>query len=242
MVSLTVYDGANGIGGNKIYLEEEFLKNRDTRGIHDLMYLDLLPKLNIYRPDLIPSDLSMSRYPSLDVTAVLLSHAHMDHCGNIGMLRKDIPIVASPESIVIMKGMQDTGVSSLETDTAYFSPRQPSDELGLYLSSVAGMNYQGRDFCCTEEPSEALTNFLSRKPGQDGKRAKKLDPGGCCGFDNAAFPFEISAHPVDHSIFGATAYILRGETTVAYTGDFRLHGNRSNPRGSSSGGPGKLQF
>jgi len=29
---------------------------------------------------------------------------------------------------------------------------------------------------------------------------------------------------VDHSIFGATAYILRGETTIAYTGDFRLHG------------------
>ncbi len=65
MASLTVYDGANGIGGNKIYLEEggkgvfsdfgknfgkyglfyeEFLKNRDTRGIHDLAYLGLLPK------------------------------------------------------------------------------------------------------------------------------------------------------------------------------------------------------
>ena len=143
MVSLTVYDGAMGIGGNKLYLEEggkgvfldfgknfgksgifyeEFLKNRDTRGIHDLMYLDFLPKLNIYRPDLIPADLSMSQYPALNISAVLLSHAHMDHCGNIGMLRKDIPIVASPESIVIMKGMQDSGVSSLETDTAYFSP------------------------------------------------------------------------------------------------------------------------
>ena len=60
----------------------------------DLMYLDLLPKLNIYRPDLIPADLSMSQYPALNVSAVLLSHAHMDHCGNIGMLRKDIPIVA----------------------------------------------------------------------------------------------------------------------------------------------------
>lgn len=245
MVSLTVYDGATGIGGNKLYLEdkdkgvfldfgknfgkygqfyEEFLKNRDTRGIHDLMYLDLLPKLNIYRPDLIPSDLSISQFPALNVSAVLLSHAHMDHCGNIGMLRKDIPIVASPESIVIMKGMQDTGVSSLETDTAYFSPRQPTDDLGLYLSSIAGMSYQGRDFCCTQVPSEALTSFLSRKPGQDGKRAKKLDPGNCCCYDNAAFPFEISAHPVDHSIFGATAYILRGDTTVAYTGDFRLHG------------------
>ena len=99
--------------------------------------------------------------------------------GNLGMFREDIPIVASPESIVIMKGMQDTGVSSLETDTAYFSPRQPKDDLGLYLSSIAGACYQGRDFCCTEKPSVALTNFLSRKPGQDGKRAKKLDPGNC---------------------------------------------------------------
>jgi len=245
VVSLTVYDGAMGIGGNKLYLEEngngvfldfgknfgkygvfyeEFLKNRDTRGIHDLIYLDLLPKLNIYRPDLIPSDLPISQYPSLNVAAVLLSHAHMDHCGNIGMLREDIPIVASPESIVNMKGMQDAGVSSLETDNAYFSPRQPTDDKGLYLSSVAGMNYHGRNFCCTEKPSEALTSFLSRKPGQDGKRAKKLDPGQCGCYDNAAFPFEISAHPVDHSIFGATAYILRGETTAAYTGDLRLHG------------------
>lgn len=192
------------------------------------MYLDLLPRLNIYRPDLIPSDLPISRFPRLDVSAVLLSHAHMDHCGNIGMLRRDIPLVASPESIVIMKGMQDSGVTSLETDTAYFSPRQPSDDQGLYLSSVAGMSYQGRDFCCTEDPSPALTAFLSRKPGQDGKRAKKLDPGNCCCFGETdlCLPFEISAHPVDHSIFGATAYILRGEKTVAYTGDFRLHGKR----------------
>ncbi|OQB25359.1 MAG: Beta-lactamase superfamily domain protein [Euryarchaeota archaeon ADurb.Bin190] len=254
ITSLTVYDGAHGIGGNKIYLEEkgkgifldfgknfgkyglfyeEFLKNRDTRGIHDLMYLDLLPRLNIYRPDLIPSDLSISSFPTLSVSAVLLSHAHMDHCGNIGMLRRDIPLVASAESIVIMKGMQDCGVTSLETDTAYFSPRQPSDEVGLYLSSVAGMSYQGRDFCSTEKPSPALAAFLSRKPGQDGKRAKKLEPGRCCCLQEAdlSLPFEISAHPVDHSIPGATAYILRGETTVAYTGDFRLHGrNESSSR------------
>ena len=232
--------------GNKIYLEEkgkgvfldfgknfgkygifyeEFLKNRDTRGIHDLMYLDLLPKINIYRPDLIPSDLSMSQYPALNVAAVLLSHAHMDHCGNIGTLRKDIPIVASPETIVIMKGMQDTVNASIEGDTAYISPRKPADDLGLYLESVASMNYLGRDFYCTKEPSEELTSFMSRRPGQDAPRArKKLEPGQCSYYDNAGFPFEISAHPVDHSIFGATAYILRGDTTVAYTGDFRLHG------------------
>ena len=244
MVSLTVYDGANGIGGNKLYLEdngkgvlldfgknfgkygqfyEEFLKNRDTRGIHDLMYLDLLPKLNIYRPDLIPSDLSVSQYPALNVAAVLLSHAHMDHCGNIGTLRKDIPIVASPETIVIMKGMQDTASASIESDTTYVSLRHPEDELGLYLKS--SMSCMGKDIYCTEQPSEALTSILARLPGQDAPRArKKLEPGKCSYYEDRGFPFEISAHPVDHSIFGATAYILRGDTIVAYTGDFRLHG------------------
>jgi ribonuclease J len=148
----------------------------------------------------------------------------MDHCGNVGALRADVPIVASPESIVIMKGMRDTASASIEGDTAYFSPRIPSDEAGLYLSSDRKADHQGRDFCCTERPSEALTTFLSRKPGQDGRNAKKLEPGSCCSFDEASFPFEISAHPVDHSIYGAVAYILRGDVAVAYTGDFRLHG------------------
>lgn len=85
LVSLTVYDGAHGIGGNKIYLEEdgkgvfldfgknfgrystfyeEFLRSRDTRGIHDPIYLDLLSRLNIYRSDLIPADLSVGQYPT----------------------------------------------------------------------------------------------------------------------------------------------------------------------------------
>jgi ribonuclease J len=246
MVSITVYDGATGIGGNKIFVEEngkgvfldfgknfgkygqfyeEFLKSRDTRGIHDLMYLGLLPKLNIYRPDLIPADLSISQYPSLNVAAILLSHAHMDHCGNIGMLRKDIPIVASPESIVIMKGMQDTVNASIEGDTTYFSPRNPADDRGFILESVATRNYLGRDFYCTEEPSEELTQFMMQRPGQDEPKArKKLEPGRCSCYDNAGLPFDISAHPVDHSLYGATAYILRGDTTIAYTGDFRLHG------------------
>lgn len=78
-VSLTVYDGANGIGGNKIYLEEggwEYLSTLartsantelSTKRAEELGHSrhprshvpDLPPKLNIYRPDLIPSDLSI---------------------------------------------------------------------------------------------------------------------------------------------------------------------------------------
>ncbi|MCJ7445495.1 MAG: ribonuclease J [Methanotrichaceae archaeon] len=247
MVSLTVYDGAMGIGGNKLYLEEggkgvlldfgknfgkyglfyeEFLKNRDTRGIHDQIYLGLLPKLNIYRPDLIPSDLSLSPYPTLNIAAVLLSHAHMDHAGNLGVLRKDIPIMASPESIAILKGMQDTTSSSLDTDTTYISLRKPDDNEGLYLGSAGG-NYVGKDLLCTEPPSDELLLFLSTRPGHDlPKTKKKLDPGNCTHYKDHDLPFEVTACPVDHSIFGAVAYILQGETSVAYTGDFRLHGKQ----------------
>ncbi len=135
MVSITVCDGANGIGGNKIFLEEgekgifldfgrnyikygmyyeDFFKNRDTRGIHDLLYLDLVPKLNIYRNDLIPADTDLSFFPRLNVAAVFLSYAHLDQSGNIGLIKKEIPIVASPNSLAIMKGMQDSGMPNLD--------------------------------------------------------------------------------------------------------------------------------
>ncbi len=77
MGSLTVYDGSDCIGGNKIHLEEkgrgllldfgmnftrygefyqEFLKERSNRGIHDLINLGMIPKIDVYRPDLTPVD------------------------------------------------------------------------------------------------------------------------------------------------------------------------------------------
>ena len=36
--------------------------------------------------------------------------------------------------------------------------------------------------------------------------------------------FEIRAMPVSHSVPGAVGYIVEGDTTIAYTGDFRFHG------------------
>ena len=116
MATITVYDGAATSGGNKIYVEaggrgvfldfgknfgkygrfyEEYLKNRTTRRIHDLLHLVLIPRLDIYRPDLVPPDISLTSFLKLEVKAVLLSHAHLDHNGNIGLLDNTIPIVAT---------------------------------------------------------------------------------------------------------------------------------------------------
>ncbi|MGF3496702.1 MAG: MBL fold metallo-hydrolase RNA specificity domain-containing protein [Methanolinea tarda] len=245
MTFLTVLDGAQGIGGNKILVEEkgkglfldfgknfgkygmyfeEFLKNRDLRGIHDLMYLGLIPKLNIYRKDLVPSDLHVDSFPAPEIAAVLVSHAHVDHTGNIGLLDLGIPVVASPLSLAIMKGMQDSGASAIDTDAYYASPRLPLDESGLMLGANKKLPHTCRESICTTRPRDELVAFLSCRPGQEGPGAKKFEPAPCRSLDNVALPFAVTPYEVDHSIVGATAYILEGDTTIAYTGDIRLHG------------------
>lgn len=245
MTSLTTYDGAQGIGGNKILVEEkgkgvfldfgknfgkygvyfeEFLKNRDLRGIHDLMYLGLIPKVNIYRNDLVPSDVRLDSYPAPDIAAVLVSHAHVDHTGNIGLLDLSIPVVASPLSLAIMKGIQDSGASAIDNETSYASPRLPLDEAGLMLGANKKLPHTCRESICTTRPRDELVAFLSCRPGQEGSGAKKFQPAACRSLDNVALPFTVTPYEVDHSIVGATAYILEGDTTIAYTGDIRLHG------------------
>jgi ribonuclease J len=244
-LGITVYDGANCIGGNKIYLDngkdgifldfgknfgkyarfyEEFLKNRTTRGIHDLLELDLIPRLNIYRTDLIPSDVDITPYPKLPVAAVFLSHAHLDHCGNVGVLDTSIPVVATPMSFAILKGYQDVGKSGTEADVAYTSLRRQKADDPQYLEIERG-SYMGRDLICTVKPSESFLDFLGQKPGQSAK-SKKLVAGTCGKMEEMACPFEVSAYEVDHSIYGSCGYIIKGETIVAYTGDFRLHGKQ----------------
>ncbi len=248
MVSITVYDGAGTIGGNKIFVEDgagvfldfgmnfakygvffqEFLTERSTRGIHDLIHLGLIPKLNVYRTDIVPSDIKVSQYPKLNVKAVLLSHAHLDHCGNIGLLQETLPIVASGTSIAILKALRDTSPSNIGSEIAYFSTRIPVDESsGLVLESDRKVPYVCRDFCCTRNIPDELRTFMSERPGQDSPRAKRIAPGKLCRLDEEDLPFEIRAYEVDHSILGSTAYVLEGDMTIAYTGDIRLHGKRS---------------
>ena len=247
MTSITVYDGSNTIGGNKIYVEskgrgvfldfganftkynvffQDFLVERSSRGIHDLLQLKLIPKLNIYREDLVPSDLNVTLYPSLDVEAVLLSHAHLDHCGNIALLRKDIPIVATKTSIAILKALRDTETSpKIGSEIFYMSTRVKAEGTdGMVLESPSKGIYETRLFQCTSKPPKELREFCSYRPGQESRSAKKVVPNELHSLDKLKAGFKVEAYDVDHSIYGASAYILKGEIDIAYTGDFRLHG------------------
>jgi ribonuclease J len=95
---------------------------------------------------------------------------------------------------------------------------------GLVLASPRSGSYQSRDFYCPAEPSSDLREFLSSRPGESSERAKKIEPGKLDALTGLSLPFEIKSYSVDHSIYGSNAYILEGDVTVAYTGDFRLHG------------------
>jgi ribonuclease J len=245
MTSITVFDGAESIGGNKIHVEEDgcgvfldfgtnfgktalffsdFLQNRTSRGINDALALGIIPELDIYRSDLKPSDVNTAGYPQLNVEAVLLSHAHVDHCGAIGYLNETIPIVTSATSIAILKGMQDTTLTS--TDVVYLGKKMPSDENGMRVKS-AGEELVGRNFYATTAPSAKLQEFLADKP-KGPKSKKTLTPGILSRYEELDLPFEVYAYDMDHSIYGACAYLLKGDTTIAYSGDFRLHGKYGN--------------
>ncbi|MHA1912781.1 MAG: MBL fold metallo-hydrolase RNA specificity domain-containing protein [Promethearchaeota archaeon] len=241
MTSITVYDGTNTIGGNKIYIEEngkgifldfgmnfkkydvyfqEFLSSRNNRGIHDLDQLNLIPKLDIYRKDVIPKDLDISQYPKLNVEAILLSHAHMDHFGNIGLLKPEYPIICSPTTLMLLKGIVDSSSPMLGSDVAYYSLRIPkNDDRILETDRTKDI---GRDFVLTKSFSDKLTEFMATSV----KSKKKLEQGQVSHLKDFNSTFEINSYDVDHSIFGATAFMVTGEITIAYTGDFRLHGSR----------------
>lgn len=248
-VRLTIYDGADCIGGNRILLEDgdsalmldfganfkaegsffdEFLQPRSTFGFSDLLALGLLPPLkSLYRSDLEYPGVwerysGHSLYRDVEIQGVILSHAHFDHCGHFAYLRHDLPIYTSLTSAVICKALQDTGTGEL----CYIIPRELKDGLirtANYRRFPAGQR-SFRTFGCGSITPEAAA-FWERC---DASRELNCCPLQACSEETEISGLTVCFWPVDHSVPGAGAYGIKTSAGwVIYTGDLRLHGKNA---------------
>ena len=246
MASVTVYGGAGEIGGNKILVEngahrvfldfgmsfgkmgdfyEDFLQPRTNSGLRDLLALGILPKIDgIYRQDLleleglretladlgVPDDslwaADVRSYKEVRdrdgrpaVDGVIVSHAHMDHFQHVSVLDERVPVFCSETTKAIMETAEELGRGTFGTDVITVKKR-----------SIASQGKQaffpGAPTLETEYIARPINTVCARKP---------FTVGG----------MEAELHPVDHSVPGATAIVLRsGGKRIVYTGDLRFHG------------------
>ena len=222
MVKLTFFGGVNEIGGNKILLEDngtkifldfgmsfnqagkffsEFLQPRKCAGIGDFLEFGLLPDLKgLYRKDYLKH---MGRKEEdTDFQGILLSHAHADHASYIHHIREDIPIHCSEETYAILKALNDTASCSY------------TDLTELTRCFETYVNKKGE---ISKKTTKSHPDIIVPRKFNLFKFGKKFKIDG----------IEIIPYNVDHSLPGATGYIIHTSSgTIVYTGDFRFHGRR----------------
>jgi ribonuclease J len=224
MVSLTFYGGVNEIGGNKILLEDcgtkifldfgmsfsranqffsEFLQPRKCNVIGDLIEFGLLPDLKgLYRRDFL-KHMGRDFEAEPSVQGIFLSHAHADHSAYINHIRHDVPIFCSKPTKLILEAIQNTSQSGF------------TDFLDIVENFQIYINKQGEYSRKTKQYH--YNDIVIKRDVRDFEFGEKIK------IDS----LEIIPYPVDHSLPGATGFIIHtSEGAVVYTGDIRFHGRR----------------
>jgi ribonuclease J len=213
----------------------EYLRPRVARGLLDLLALGLIPPLEgVYRDDLAAPGLwtrfqNHPQYRNLRrdagkpaIDAVFISHAHLDHNGDLSYLDPAIPVYSSRISAFVARAMQITGQSGFERELTYTSPRTPS-QTGELVSDRK-RPYQARAWRFLDGAlSETAKEFWEKAPVKSKGLAPA--PAKAAGDSVAGLPFRWWA--VDHSIPGAIGCAVQTSAGwIGYTGDIRVHGKR----------------
>ena len=245
MTQLTCYDGVGCIGGNKILLEdggsklffdfgrnfgaegefyEEFIQPKNLAGIYEPVQMGFLPPFrDLYRDDMVSELcdpwLGLDAGEIGEVGGVLVSHAHVDHIGSLHHLRTDIPICCSPMTAAVSRALQDTGTSPSAAEYCYYVCRVEKDGGGLCSPHYKTHPYAGRKYYLTDSASAEFRAFWDETP--DSRELEALNCEAVC--DCAGF--KVRNFPVDHSVYGATAWAVETSAGwVVYSGDVRTHG------------------
>jgi ribonuclease J len=206
-------DFGMSFGARKTYFDT-FLQPRTTNILTDLLELDLLPHVDgLYREDLVElawtelddeppesAEAYEERTGEPFVHGVLLTHAHLDHYGDISFLDPDIPVHCTATTQRMLEAINRVGRGGVDNEIVEVCERS--------LEELGGGAYFPGD----------LDVKTSRR-----EREIKTCP------EAAEFtvgPFDVRAVPVDHSVPGAVAFHVTTPSGVEifYTGDLRFHG------------------
>ncbi len=198
----------------------DFMKLRKYRILLDSINIGELPipkdsLAGLYREDLytyyfeeLANRFGAKLGEPTKVSAVLISHAHGDHIGNIYLLHPNITLICLKNTKIVLdhlNAMQKPG--SNFTDILKYKP-------------IFQQNYhQTTDSRC------AITRVGSRNQTEVLRNIKLLTTGQPLKWTEDGF--EIKMFEVDHSIPGASACLIRDLISgkkIVYTGDLRLHG------------------
>jgi ribonuclease J len=247
MTRITVWDGADCVGGNKILLQdrdltlwldfgqnlsrlmdyyEEFIKPQRSRGLYELFVMGLLPPVRGIYHERFLEDYRYDQWQTQleQVDGVLLSHAHLDHAGDLQYLRGDIPLICSAESALLLRALQDMGKEDSGTILVRRFEQKNGEFQTLAWNRKETPLATFRPVHVVDGDPEPMQSFWTQLPEE---RHTKCDVRPLQRLNGSVNGHRVRFFPIDHSIPGAGAWAVETEAGwVVYTGDLRFRGER----------------
>ncbi|MCP6718644.1 MAG: MBL fold metallo-hydrolase [Patescibacteria group bacterium] len=170
--------------------------------INDVCLEDADPESEyLFKADLISYEDYMEDNGAPYISALFLTHAHLDHVRNIMFMAPEIPIYCSEITKRLLEIICDTS----DYDFFHYSYHEKGERSknSFFPGSVFKKKCKRERFLETIVPNEPM-----ELPEEKGL-------------------FKIEGYPVDHSVPGAMAFKVTTKSgkTIIYTGDIRFHGH-----------------
>jgi len=202
---------------------KDFLSPRTNNDLRDYLKLGLIPEIPgiygkekiydvcledadskseyLFKANLISYEDYIEDNSAPYISALFLSHAHLDHVRNIMFMAPEIPIYCSE----ITKRLLEIICDLSDYDFLNYSYREKGErsDRSFFPGSIYKKKSKKKRFLETIAPNEPLEI-------PEGKGI-----------------FKIEGYPVDHSVPGAMAFKVTTKSgkTIIYTGDIRFHGH-----------------